>query len=163
MPVDDLELGIQVANRAPVPDDVAVNSLRTLPSLLLVGTLMAGLAACGDDGPDAVSAADLDGRSFVATELTGGTIVDGSEIVIEFRDGGVAVNAGCNTQRGGYEISDDTLVVGPMASTMMACPDELMAQDTLLTGLLESGPVIALDGTELTLRSDEVTLTLVER
>jgi len=151
----------QVANRAPMPDDVAVTSRRILPTVLLAGTLIAGLAACGDDGPPPVSAADLDGRTFVATELTGATIVDGSEIVVAFEDGGVAVNAGCNTQRGGYEVTDGTLVVGMMAGTMMACDEALMAQDTLLADLMSSNPTIRLDGDELTIGSDTTTLTLV--
>jgi len=45
------------------------------------------LSACGDDGPNSssvVTAGDLDGRTFVATEFTGHPIVDGSEILISF-------------------------------------------------------------------------------
>jgi heat shock protein HslJ len=47
-----------------------------------------------------------------------------------------------------------------MASTMMACSDELMAQDTWLSAFLSSGPAIALDGDTLTLTGDDATLAL---
>lgn len=130
-------------------------------TVALVASIAILTAACGGD--DAVSADDLDGRSFVATELTGATIVEGSEIVIEFEDGRVAVLAGCNTQNGSYEIDGDTLVASGLVSTMMACDEPLMAQDTLLAGMLAAGPTVELDGDQLTLSTDANTLTLVER
>jgi heat shock protein HslJ len=61
---------------------------------------------------------------------------------------------------GGYSIADGTLEIGVMASTMMACADDLMAQDDWLSQFLSSGPAITLDGDTLTLAADDSTLTL---
>jgi heat shock protein HslJ len=132
------------------------------------------LAGCGgdddDDAPDDSAAAeaaasaptadDLEGKTFVATEVAGGTIVDGSEIMVTFEDGAVIVAAGCNTQRGGYEITDGTMTVDPLVGTLMACDDALMAQDQLMAALLSAGPTVALDGDELTIASSDTTVTL---
>jgi heat shock protein HslJ len=142
-------------------------------ALLATGLAALVLAGCGgdddsDDAPDdsataaaaAPTADDLEGKAFVATEVAGGTIVDGSEIIVTFEDGAVIVAAGCNTQRGGYEIADGTMTVDPLVATMMACDDALMAQDQLMADLLSAGPTVALDGDELTISSPTTTVTL---
>ena len=94
--------------------------------------------------------------------MTGYDLVEGSEITMNFLDDGVSVNAGCNTMSGGYEITDGTFVAGQFAMTMMACEEALMDQDTWLSEFLASSPTIALDGSTLTLTSEESTITLDE-
>jgi heat shock protein HslJ len=132
--------------------------------VLLAVSAVVGLAACGgDDAGTAPTAGDLDGRSFVATSVTGADIVDGSEIVVTFEDDMVLVEAGCNSQRGGFQIDDGTLVVGAMAATQMACDEALMAQDQLMAGLMAAGPTVELNGEELTIASESLTVTLDER
>lgn len=136
-------------------------SFRTL--LPLAALVVTSVAACGSDDASP-TADDLDGRSFVADSIEGATIVDGSEVVISFEEGMVVVEAGCNSQRGSFEVSDDgSLVVGPMAATMMACDDALMAQDQLLAEFLGAAPSISLDGDELVLTTDSTTVTMTER
>lgn len=146
---------------------------RTALALLTLSAL--ALAACGsdDDTPDAddtlppVGAAptsdELDGSAFEATDVTGHDLVADSTISLSFQDGSLSANAGCNTMNGGYTIADGTLEVsGEMATTMMACADDLMAQDTWLSAFLTSGPAIGLDGTTLTLTGDDASITLAE-
>lgn len=134
------------------------------PSRLLLVAAVAAvplLAACGDDDEATPVDADaLEGRTFVATEFTPDGIVDGSEIAVTFEDGAVIVMAGCNTQRGGYSIADGVLSVDPMMSTMMACDEALMAQDTSLATFFSSSPSIALDGDVLTVSGGDTELTL---
>jgi heat shock protein HslJ len=132
------------------------------------------LAACGsdDDTPaaddslpavgSAPTADDLVDRSFESTGVTGHELVADTTIELVFMADSVGARAGCNSMNGGYEIVDGTLEVGAMASTMMACDDALMEQDTWLSGFLSSGPAISLDGDTLTLTGDEATLTLAE-
>lgn len=47
-------------------------------------------------------------------------------------DGRASGNSGCNKLMGGYTRNGDALAVGPLASTRMACPPELMAQEAAL-------------------------------
>ncbi len=92
----------------------------------------------------------LDGRTFLSTKVDGPALVAGSVVRVTFRDGGVAVHAGCNSMSGSYRIDGDRLVVGQLATTEMACEPDLMAQDQWVAGLL-NGATIALDGNTLTL------------
>jgi heat shock protein HslJ len=121
------------------------------------------LTACGgdDDAGSAPTSADLDGQSFVATEIDGADIVEGSSIVIAFDSGSVIVDAGCNTQRADYSVTEDgVLETTAMLSTMMACDDALMAQDALVAGVVTSGPTVALDGDVLTIAGADASITL---
>jgi heat shock protein HslJ len=143
---------------------------RTALALFALSALT--LAACGSDDESpaandslpgvgsAPTADDLADRSFEATEVTGHELVADSTIELVFTADSVAARAGCNSMNGGYSIVDGTLDVSAMASTMMACSDELMAQDTWLSEFLSSGPAIALDGDVLTLTGDGASLTL---
>ncbi len=134
------------------------------PRTALTLLALAGLtfAACGsdDDSSSAPTPADLDGQAFESTEVSGHDLVADSTITLAFQSDSISANAGCNTMNAGYSISDGTLDVGVMAATMMACPDELMAQDTWLSEFLTGGPEIALDGATLTLTGDDSSITL---
>lgn len=122
----------------------------------------------GGDGADTTTTAasgesGLDGRQFVATDVTGYEPVAGSQLTMTFDDGQLSANAGCNTLGGGYELADGTLsLVGEPRATMMACSDELMAQDTWLTELLTGGVEATVEGSTLTLTSGDVTIVLDE-
>ena len=135
-----------------------------LPVLLLVA------AGCGDDGDDDAASTDgeaatseaLDGRTFVSTEVTGETLVEGSEIRMTFEGSGLSVIAGCNTMGGDYTIEDGTLTAGPLASTQMACEDDLQAQDAWIAALLEAGSTVTLTDDTLTIASGSTTITMEE-
>jgi heat shock protein HslJ len=131
---------------------------------LPLAAVVAALTACGGDDATAPSADDLEGRTFVAVSIEGHTIVEGSEVAVSFEDGMILVEAGCNSQRGGFEVDDDgSLVAGQLAATMMACDDALMAQDQLMADILAAQPSISLDGDELVLTTDSTTVTMTER
>ncbi len=92
---------------------------------------LVGVAGCGDDedDDDAVSASDLEGRAFLATETEGFTMVAGSEITISFTEDMLSVETGCNNVTGSYTIENDVLTPGELAQTLIACDAELTAQE----------------------------------
>lgn len=135
-------------------------------SLLIVGLVMStALAACGDDSSsgDAPTADDLEGRQFVATDIEGHTIVEGSEVVVSFEDGRISIQAGCNTQNSAYEINDGVLQVDLLVATMMACEQTLMDQDQVVASIVTAGPTVELDGDDLTISSADATMSLTAR
>jgi len=144
-------------------------SLRRILGVSILGTILTlSLVGCGDDSSDegssaAPTAADLDGRTFLSTEVEGKTLVEGTQISLTFTDGSVAALAGCNTMTGGYSIEDGTLEVAALAQTMMACDEATTAQDLWVSELLQGSPTISLDGDVLTLAATDVTLTLGDR
>jgi len=135
--------------------------------LVAAGALV--LAACGSDSassdapePDGRNSAssdapEPDGRDFVSTSVEGQALVEGTDIQISFADGALTANAGCNTLGGDYTLDGDTLEVGPMFGTEMACEPSLMDQDTWLTEFLTSAPTVSLVDDELTLANDDGT------
>jgi heat shock protein HslJ len=70
---------------------------------------------------------------------------------VRFADGRASGFSGCNRFTGGYTREGDTLTVGRLAGTMMACPEPRMAAEkAFLAGL--SGPHrVAITGDRLTL------------
>jgi len=158
--------------------------VRGVLGLLGAGVLLVGLAACGSSGTAGsggttsasptgasgsaasspsgrVGGSELDGASFVATEVTGThTIAPNSTITLTFEGGSLSANAGCNTMAGRYLAVGGKLTAPQLASTMMACDDALMAQDTWLAAFLASGPTYTLDGDTLTLTNGTDTVVL---
>ena len=153
----------------------------TLGAVAVLATfVLAGCGSSDSDGatsttkPDAGSKAsttttevagsgELDGMRFAATDVTGYEPAGDTNLTLAFDDGQLSVNAGCNTLGSAYELADGTLTwTGEPRATMMACPEDLQAQDTWLTDLFTAGVTAELDGGTLTLTSDDVTITLEE-
>lgn len=174
-----MTLGVPAAHR-PVTNartislDPKVTHMRPHPlvAVLLVATI--ALAACRSAAatpsrepapspePSGAPTAGLDGRTFLSTGITGHGLVAGSQVRLAFQGGSLSANAGCNSMSGGYEVVDERLKVGPMATTEMACEASLMAQDQWLAAFLPDAGIV-LDGDTLTLARDGVTLILTDR
>ena len=127
--------------------------------------LGAAISGCSSDGS---ASTDPSGKTYVASELT----VDGvltpaaeeSSIQLTFTEDGISVIAGCNTLFGMATLADGVLTVpaGNMGSTMMACPEMLMAQDQALITFLTSKPSYTVDGSTFTLTSPTTTIVMTE-
>jgi putative lipoprotein len=100
--------------------------------------------------PVPTGGAALTGPEWKVVEIGGTPVAEGSKVTIEFKDGRVFGAASCNRFMGGYEVASDglKLKMSQMASTMMACPDPLMAQEAAFLKVLGdvSGYSIAPDG-----------------
>lgn len=134
-----------------------MNLATPLRLLASVAVLALVASACGDDAevPAATPPIDLAGKTFLSTDASTFDLVSGTTVRISFEDGQFGVNAGCNSIGGAYALSDGVLVADDLASTMMACADDLMDQDQRLSTLLTSRPSIALSGSTLTIGGDD--------
>jgi heat shock protein HslJ len=107
--------------------------------------------------------AELIGTTFVATEVTGAyTIAPGSSITVTFEDGSIGVRAGCNSMSGVVTVSGDVITAPQLASTMMACDEALMAQDTWFAEFLASGPTWTYTDGVLTLTNGTDTIAFTD-
>jgi heat shock protein HslJ len=81
------------------------------------------------EGADAIQG-DWEVTSYYAvTAIT--SVVGGVTITATFEDGTVSGNTGCNSYNGPYEIDGQNITIGPLASTLAACPTaELTTQKT---------------------------------
>jgi len=102
-----------------------------------------------------VPASSLEGPTWRLTAL-GSRDVAGfatDPVTARFEAGRVSGFSGCNRFTGGYTLDGDSLVVGPLAGTMMACADPQMALEKAFLGGLTGKLRQAISGDRLTLTS----------
>jgi heat shock protein HslJ len=80
---------------------------------------------------------------------------DGAGLTADFApDGTVSGNGGCNSFSGGYSYTADTIHIGPLMSTMMACDDATNTLEQQYLTALQNATVWAIQGGSLELRDD---------
>ncbi len=110
--------------------------------------------------------ASLEGQWEVTGYITGtgetaavvSPLVDTQPVVTFGPDGIVSGSGGCNLFSGGYGIEGSDITIGPLMTTLMACADDLMAQDAALTAALEGAATWSVSGTTAELRGATDTL-----
>jgi heat shock protein HslJ len=136
--------------------------------LAVVGMVF-GLAGCWSSGssspttPTAPPAASSPvGPTWRLTSLDGQAVGAGTTITAEFTsEDRVAGSSGCNRYMGGARAEAGRLAVTPLASTMMACEPDVMAQETRYLATLQAATRYAVAGEELRLGTDANVATLV--
>jgi len=126
--------------------------------VFVLGTL--ALTAC------AGGSASLEGKQWRMQSYRGAdgqmleTLPD-IKTTAEFKDGQVSGKAACNTYSGPYKVDGNQINFGLMASTMMACPQEIMDQETgYLAGLEKASTFeVAEDSLKMFDADGEVVLT----
>jgi len=117
----------------------------------LLVALAATLLAAGCGGDD-----DSDGPALEGTDWTLVSGVDAPEDAVPtltLEEGTASGFGGCNTFTGGYELDGDSISIGPLAGTLMACEVQKMAVEGAYMPLLESADAWSIDGDELVLSS----------
>jgi heat shock protein HslJ len=112
----------------------------------LLGAL--ALAGCGSPGPGRSALAELAGAEWTLVAIDGEALPTGAKApTATFADGRIAGFGGCNRYSGPVaEKAPGTIAIGPVAGTMMACPDGVEVEPAFLGRLgmvtrygLESG------------------------
>jgi heat shock protein HslJ len=130
--------------------------------LALAGLILPLLVACGGTGSS--SSDPLDGTSWVLMYVRKSIPIPDTTITATFEDGQVYGSAGCNTYSGSYQVTDDTITVGPIAITEMFCmePEGVMDQETMYVQFLQDVQTIRFVDEQLQLsRPDREALTFV--
>ncbi|WP_378731617.1 META domain-containing protein [Nocardia brasiliensis] len=131
------------------------------PIILLA--LLAVTACSSDDSNSSSTEQTPMGRTFVSTGVEGAPIPGGGPLTLTFKDGRVSADAGCNSHSGSVELDDHKVHVSGLASTLMACPGDRQGADEWLSALLNSEPSWQLDGAKLTLKSDKLTVSMLDK
>jgi heat shock protein HslJ len=111
------------------------------------------VAGCGGDDDDASDGPPLEGTEW--TLMSG--VEDPPEDAVPtltLEDGNASGFGGCNTFAGGYELDGDSISIGPLAGTLMACDVQKMAVEGAYMPLLEAADAWSIDGDELVLSSE---------
>ena len=114
--------------------------------LALAAAMLAGACGGDDDGPP------LEGTEWA---LASGVDVpeDADPPTLLLEDGNASGFGGCNTFTGGYELDGDSISIGPLAGTLMACELQKMAVEGAYMPALEAADAWSIDGDELVLSS----------
>jgi heat shock protein HslJ len=112
----------------------------------------------------AVQAASLTGTSWQLTGYNNGqgavvSVTAGVEATAVFaEDGTLSGSAGCNRYSTSFAAEAGALSIGPIVSTMMACADEVMRQETAFLAALDSATAYTIEGEQLALRDSDGSL-----
>ena len=109
-------------------------------------------AACGGDDDDDASGPALEGTEW--TLVSGVDAPEDAVPTLTLADGSANGFGGCNTFGGSYELDGDSITIGPLASTMMACEEAKSAVEAAYLPALEAADAWAVENGELVLSSD---------
>mgnify|MGYP000924652453 CR=1 FL=1 len=87
-------------------------------------------------GGAVLAPAQLADTRWRIVSIAGTMAVEGTATELAFAEGRLTGSAGCNRLNAPYRNDSRTLTVGPVASTRMACPPALMAQENGLLTML---------------------------
>lgn len=128
--------------------------LREMIGLAVCCALLAPLlaVATGAD-PD-----PLDGSAWVLAAVTGRQVPGGATVTLQFADGRLSGSDGCNRFAGSYSTSGSAIEVSPqLASTQMACPEDVEAEARAFIAALAAAKGYRIDGARLLLLSGDGT------
>jgi heat shock protein HslJ len=113
----------------------------------------------------ATLALPLVGTTWTLTTIASGDAVSsvliGTEVTAEFTaDGTVAGSAGCNRYSGTYRSTGDQLTFYSLASTKMACADDVMSQEGAFLVSMGEVATFAIEGEQLTVSDGSGALLL---
>jgi heat shock protein HslJ len=83
------------------------------------------------------------------------------ETSIEFKDGQLNGNVGCNSFGGEYTMDEDTINFGPIMSTMMFCEGPIGEQEMGTLAVLQEKSTFVIDGNTLTITSADGNSSIV--
>lgn len=133
------------------------NVTLTVFSIMMLALAPAALAQ--DDAPDALA-----GSGWLLVSLDGAPLVDDSAITLQFdSEGALGGSGGCNRYGGMYSLDGDSIDVGGVFSTQMACAEDIMAQEYAYFEALEAASTYAIEGDTLTLTTEEGATLVFER
>jgi heat shock protein HslJ len=93
----------------------------------------------------------LNGTHWILTELNGAPALSETTVTLNFADGSATGSDGCNNYRAGYVVDGDAITFQPGMSTMMACPEPIMAQTAGFSAALAATSTYTTDGSTLAL------------
>lgn len=103
--------------------------MRRLLAVVVLLPLLATACAAGESSVQG---------TWRLVEMQGQGPLGDSTVTATFEDGRVHGSGGCNRYTGEATVDGDRLRVGPLASTMMACAEAVMAQESAYLQALEA-------------------------
>lgn len=115
-----------------IKDKLCVDTMSGMPFPKTVGVALGERehAGCGGDP------ASLLRGSWSIDQIAGEEVVVESQPTIDFGDGQISGNGSCNRYFGSFALTGESIKISDLGSSMMACDQPLMQQETLLLSIL---------------------------
>jgi heat shock protein HslJ len=129
-------------------------AMKNTNNILLIFIMMIALSACQAGTPPAQ--VDLESSTWVLTNLAGTHPIEGSTITLQFKDGQISGNAGCNHYGGGFIIEGQTISFSDIYATEMYCTDlaGIMDQEQSYLAALANADRFEMAGDRLTITTN---------
>jgi heat shock protein HslJ len=122
------------------------------------------LPACGDDeGSTAQNPADLEGNSWILTQMTsvgGQTQIVDVSVSAEFDGSTISGTSGCNRYNASYQAQGSKISFGPIAGTKKLCGDPEDSIETRYLQLLSDVGSFQISGRSMSMSDTSGTPTL---
>jgi heat shock protein HslJ len=106
---------------------------------VLVASSIREAKATGQSKSAPAAPFSLTGSEWLLEDLAGSGVMDGIQATLTFPEARkIAGNGSCNRFFGSAEISGDTIKLGPLASTRMACPEAVMNREMKYLAALQA-------------------------
>jgi len=127
---------------------------------LLIFTLTITACTAGNESASFVGSWDLTSYG-PASSPTPAVAESGAGLTFN-QDGTVTGNSGCNGFGGNYRVDDDKITFDQITSTLMACDEARMAQESAVHQVLSDTATYKIDGSTLTLANNDAVLVLTK-
>jgi heat shock protein HslJ len=106
------------------------HGVETGDRLVLEVSSLKEVRAAAQSAPAHIGSFSLPGSEWLLEDLAGGGVIDNAQATLAFpEEVRVTGNDSCNRFFGPAEIRAETIKLGPLASSRMACPDAVMDQE----------------------------------
>ena len=131
------------------------NQLSLLNGEQVLATFVAGTPSTDSTEAAPESSGDLAGTSWTLSSLNGAPAITDTAVTIQFgADGTLSGTDGCNQFSTTFTQDGSNLTTNPAgASTMMACPEPIMAQATAFSAVLAATTSFTMTDTDLSLQA----------
>lgn len=128
-----------------------------MKKILFAGLLaMFVLAACAEEKPTSIEGqwklVSYGPPGPPANQISAAPDVETS---IEFKDGQMSGNVGCNGFGGEYDVDGDTITFGPIMSTMMFCEGPVGEQEKWALAVFQESATFVIDGDQITITAPD--------
>lgn len=125
--------------------------------LFLAGFALVNLKNMGEEASGSIpTIEDLSATAWRPSHIGEMTLADDVELYVQFEtDGALAGFAGCNRFFGRYQLANDTIKIGPLGATRMACPPDVSAFEFSFLEALQSAATVARADKRIALRNDK--------
>jgi heat shock protein HslJ len=127
---------------------------------LLIFTLAMAACTAGNESASLIGAWKLTSYGPVASPKPA---VADTEAGLTFnQDGTITGNSGCNGFGGNYKVEDDKVTFDQITSTLMACDQARMEQESAVHQVLTGTVTYKIEGSTLTLTNNDMALVLTK-